>query len=221
MGKRVFPWARSLAPNRLAAFIDDLWGAAGTGGDLRTLNAIEQVIAAHRQPPMRCPLSPREVDILTHLASGKTYEQAARAIGIAPDSLRSRMPQIYARLGARNGMHAAAIAISHDWLPDLAVRAVEPPPLIVPGPHTWNKVYQDRANWLREHPGEPTQIGPYTAPGGARRAARCIRLGLFEPFKPAGAFTAQHTRSDLGHWVVAATYIAGTSTAHSTEGIAS
>ncbi|MFJ8153877.1 response regulator transcription factor [Streptomyces sp. NPDC094468] len=219
--KLTFPWARSLDPEQLAAFIDDLWGAAGNGDDLATLDAIERVIAHHRRPPEPSPLTPRETEILTHLARGETQEEAGQALGIERDTVRGRMPQIFGRLGAKNAVHAVTVATAHGWLPDVAVGTTEPPTRIGAGPAAWKRIYRKRATWMRDHPGTPVEIGPYFAASGAQRAARCIRQGLFEPFQPAGQFTASYALTSRSCWVVTATYIGHVASSSSTEGIAS
>ncbi|MET9081381.1 helix-turn-helix transcriptional regulator [Streptomyces sp. NPDC004237] len=214
IGELTFPWARAYDDDQLAAFIEDLWGAAGGGDDLSALDAIEKVIAEHRPAdapvlgPPPCPLTVREVEILTRLGNGDSYDEAAHALGIAVDNLRGRITRIFGCLGARNRGHAMAIAVTHGWLPDLETRVVQPPSRRV-GPHSWKRFYQEQAERLRDEPGAPMELGPYTAPSGARRAARCIEQGLFAPFAPAGAFTATPSRSRHGYWwVVTTTYVA-------------
>lgn len=214
-----FPWARAYDADQLAAFIEDLWGAASGDNDLATLDAIEKVIAEHRPDAVPCPLSKREIEILTEIASGETYESAARNLGISTESLRGRCPQIYARLGARNAAHAVAIASRHGWITGARVPALtELPTRIVHGPMRWNRLYQAGAVEMRKQPGLPVEIGPYGSASGARGAARRIRKGLYGPFRPAGAFDARPVRADDGQWIVRASYKA---TPTSTEKAAS
>jgi DNA-binding CsgD family transcriptional regulator len=204
----VFPWARSYDADQLAAFIEDLWGAASGDNDLATLDAIEKVIAEHGPdvslPP--CPLSPRELDLLTQIAEGETYESAARNLDISVHSARARVPQIYARIGAKNGAHAVAIALRHGWIADLHIPDPFEEVPRVHGPTVWNRVYRERAAELRQAPGSQADIGPYRSRHGARGAARSIRKGLHDAFSPAGSFDASTVRAARG-WIVRARYI--------------
>ncbi|MFJ4365130.1 response regulator transcription factor [Streptomyces chartreusis] len=204
-----FPWARSYDADQLTAFIEDLWGAASGDNDLTTLDAIEQAVTEHRPSLPLCPLSDRELEILTELASGETYEGAARNLGISRESVRARCPNIYARLGAKNGVQAAAIAERHGWLAGLHLPT--PPASPDCGPIAWPQVYRARAAQLRKHPGRVGEIGPYRSRTAARRAASRIRRGVYEPFQPAGSFDAQLVGADYGRWVVHARYV-GTKT---------
>ncbi|MGW6911499.1 response regulator transcription factor [Streptomyces sp. NPDC054940] len=208
-----FPWARTYDADQLSAFVDDLWGAASGDNDLATLDAIEEVIAEHRPDIAvpRCPLTERELQILTQLANGETYESAAGNLTISANSVRARCPQIYARLGAKNAVQAAAIAARHGWLADMQVPApVEDVPRILHGPHAWNRRYHQRAAEMRDKPGLPLDIGPYGSRSGARGAARCIRRGLYDAFQPAGSFDARTVRSEHGTWLVSARYVGTT-----------
>ncbi|MGW0993471.1 response regulator transcription factor [Streptomyces sp. NPDC002523] len=200
-----FPWAREYDADQLAAFIEDLWGAASGDNDLATLDAIEKVIAEHAPDPVQCPLTERELDILTELASGETKESAGRKLGLSTETVRARCQQIYARLDAKNIAHAAAIAERHGWLAGLRMPVpVEEPPVRLG--RAWARRHQQHAADLRRLPGSQLPIGPYTSYNGARNAARCIRRGVYQPFEPAGSFDAEPVRAN-GGWIVLARFI--------------
>ncbi|WP_196217853.1 response regulator transcription factor [Streptomyces blattellae] len=214
-----FPWARTYDADQLAAFIEDLWGAASGDDDLATLDAIEKAVTYHRPADVPCPLSDRELEILTEVASGETRDSAARNLGISVESVRGRCPQIFARLGARNAPHAVAIAMRHGWIDDARVpELTDLPTRIAQGPMGWHLIYQARAAEMRKQPGMTVELGPYGSQNGARGAARRIRKGQFRPFRPAGAFDARQVRTDGGQWIVRASY---TATPTSTEKAAS
>ncbi|WP_406168987.1 helix-turn-helix transcriptional regulator [Streptomyces sp. NBC_00996] len=206
---RVFPWAAEYDADQLAAFIEDLWGAASGDNDLATLQAVEDAIAAHRPAadlPAPCPLTEREVEILTLLASGATYASAGQKLNVTDHSVRRHAERIYDRLGVRNAAHAVSVAAHHRWLPDLPI----PEPVArMPraGPHTRLAMYQERAAEMRGRPGEPAEIGPYGSIAAVKNAAYRINRGLVNAFKPAGSFRAQAVRSDSGQWFVRARYL--------------
>jgi len=220
-----FPWAREYDEDQLAAFIEDLWGAASGDDGLGTLDAIEKAVAAHRPAETQrpCPLSERDVEILTQIANGETYASAGRNLGLSSESVRGRCPQMYARLGAKNAAHAAAIAAHEGWVPGLRIpEPIEEIPRIVRGPHAWNRIYRRIAAELRALPGEQLPLGPYGSRSGARGAASYIRRGLLRSFEPAGAFDASAVRGDGGKWIVLARYVGDASdpNTRSTEGLA-
>lgn len=199
---RAFPWAAELDADQLAAFLDDLWGAASGNDDLTTLQAVEEVIAEHDPQSLQpCPLSDRELQVLEQLANGGTYEEAAAALGLAKETIRAHTCRIYHRLGAKSAAQAVAIAVHRAWLPGLRVPRVGEP-VRHQGPNAWQVIHRNRAAELRAQPGTPLDIGPYAAPTAARNAALRIRNGEYESFQPAGAFTAAHIRGDLGRWFV-------------------
>lgn len=220
--KPVFPWAAQLDADQLAAFLEELWGAAGGEDDLNTLKAVEDVIATWRcdvgatadgDELVPCPLTEREIDIVRQFAMGETIERAAANLGIATESVRSRLPQIYARIGAKNRAQATAIAAHHGWLPELEVpRPVELSPTIETGSRTWGRIYHERAAEMRRNPGLAVEIGPYTSQSGAREAARKIRKGHFDPFLPAGSFDAETVRLDGARFAIRAAFLGTTST---------
>ncbi|WP_426568167.1 response regulator transcription factor [Streptomyces canus] len=217
---RVFPWAADYDDDQLAAFIDDLWGAASGDDDLKTLDAIEQAIAQHQPAPVPCPITAREAEILCELANGLSYEEAGPELGISPNTVRRVVGTIYTKLGVRNGTQAAAVAAHHGWLPGL--RLPDPPPRAVArGPRAWRAMYREHAAWMRERPGVPVDIGPYSSQSSARQAACRIDKGLLPEFTPAGHFSARHARAAHGgRWIVRAQYVGhqttGTNTAERT-----
>lgn len=60
-------------------------------------------------------LTPRQIEILALYAQGLTRAEMAERLFIAPDTVKSHLWRIFAKLGARNGRHA--IALTHDLYP--------------------------------------------------------------------------------------------------------
>lgn len=201
-----FPWARSYDADQLAAFIEDLWGAASGDNDLATLDAIEKVIAEHRPDPAPCPLTAREIEVLTEVANGEMYESAAEHLGLSVPTVRSHCATIYDRLGARRGAQATAIAAHHGWLPGL--HTPDPvAPIPKRGPHAWKALYRERAAEMCQRPGEVVEVGPYGSRNGALSSAARISKGLMDIFRPAGSFEAEAVPINYTRWFVRARYI--------------
>ncbi|MCI3277462.1 LuxR C-terminal-related transcriptional regulator [Streptomyces cylindrosporus] len=212
-----FPWARSYDADQLAAFVEDLWGAASGDNDLETLDAIERVIAAHRpepepeEAPVECPLDARDIEVLVCLANGHTRLGAARKVSMSEDAVRALLARMYLRLGVQNAAHAVATAQHYRWLPTDKLNI--PQPIVVQrmSPQAWKAHYRERAQQLRARPGEFVTVGPYFSFDGARRAVHRIQLGLLDDFRPAGSFEAT-AYTEAGLWAVRARYVGTAST---------
>lgn len=85
-----FPWAREYDADRLAEFIESLWGAASGENGISTLDAIEKVIANHRPPTDAEPLV--DESLIEIIAQKVTTEVFLAAAGrtLAPCPLSQR-----------------------------------------------------------------------------------------------------------------------------------
>jgi len=61
-------------------------------------------------------LTRREIEILRHVANGKTNAQIAEALGINEATVKNHMTTIMRKLGANNKAHATALALQYDLL---------------------------------------------------------------------------------------------------------
>ncbi|MFI6248972.1 hypothetical protein [Streptomyces sp. NPDC051016] len=215
-GELTFPWARELGDEQRSAFIDDLWGAAGTGDDLATLDAIEKVITSYRPPSIRdvlpCLLNQRQLQALTHLAAGETVAGARTLMDLSENQMGRLLQRTYAKLGAHGTTGAVAIAMRCGWLPDDVPqlptgdtprrRRTSRPT----NAQDWRKRHRESAEHMRSHPGEWQLVGPYTTRIGLDSAANDIGKGRMKPYQPAGAFEA--TTTTVGDaWFVRARFI--------------
>lgn len=201
-----FPWARTYDADQLAAFMNDLAAAASGDSDLATLDAIEQVIAQHAPLSADCPLTLRQLQVLTAAASGETNESTARALGVSLQTVKTARVDLCARLQARSTSHACAIAIHYGWLTDYRV----PPPTAAPGRRGTvanGTRHTGRARRLRRSPGTELVIGDYGSRNTAYRAARQITTGALTAYTPRGAFKARAYLSASRRWTVAARYL--------------
>jgi DNA-binding CsgD family transcriptional regulator len=57
------------------------------------------------------PLSDRETEILAGVAEGETAVQTGARLYLSPETVKSYRKRIIAKLGARNGTHAVALAL--------------------------------------------------------------------------------------------------------------
>ena len=64
-------------------------------------------------------LSRRETEVLIHVAEGEKTELVAHNLGIAPQTVKNHIGRIMAKLHARNRTHAAILAMSQHWIPEV------------------------------------------------------------------------------------------------------
>ncbi|MGH3329233.1 MAG: LuxR C-terminal-related transcriptional regulator [Streptomycetales bacterium] len=106
---------QSLSPDRMRAVHEAglnslVLGSAGLEAVLAALDdAREEGPAGVPREPGRT-LSPRELDVLHLLAMGRTGQQAARALGISLHTVENHKRRVFAKLGVRSQVEAAAIA---------------------------------------------------------------------------------------------------------------
>lgn len=83
-----------------------------TESKLRALEA-ERFRVSH---PLRTPLTPREREVLRHLADGLTTAQAATRLGVGGETVATHVRRAMAKLNASNRTQAVAVALRHDLL---------------------------------------------------------------------------------------------------------
>ena len=62
-------------------------------------------------------LTPRELEVLTLIASGHTAAEVAGQLGISPKTVENRKQSIFAKLAVQNQAHAVAVALRSGVLP--------------------------------------------------------------------------------------------------------
>ena len=85
---------------------------------------------AGAEPDAAGSLSPRERDVLGLLASGATSEDAATALGLSRETVRTHVRNAISRLGAHTRTHAVALALDSGQITleaGLAALGVSPP----------------------------------------------------------------------------------------------
>jgi two-component system, NarL family, nitrate/nitrite response regulator NarL len=63
------------------------------------------------------PLTDREAEVLAGAADGETAEQTGARLFLASETVKGYRKRIIAKLGARNGTHAVALALRRGLLP--------------------------------------------------------------------------------------------------------
>lgn len=63
-----------------------------------------------------CPLTPREVEILSLAANGRTVADIAAELFLSPGTVRNYLATVVTKLNARNRVDAIRIAANSDWL---------------------------------------------------------------------------------------------------------
>lgn len=73
--------------------------------------AAEELMHEMRAPLEEEPLTPREIDVLHHLVSGKSNKEIARCLYITEKTVKTHMSNIIAKLGVESRTQAALVAI--------------------------------------------------------------------------------------------------------------
>ncbi|MEA2247897.1 MAG: two-component system, NarL family, nitrate/nitrite response regulator NarL [Solirubrobacteraceae bacterium] len=115
----VFAIGTELPGAVLRAFAEDQLSLVSTRDELARLHeALLTAAAGHRyvSPRLRAvleqsPLTPRQVEILNHMARGEARPEIARALGVSESTVRSHTKELYKRLGVNERAHAVAVAI--------------------------------------------------------------------------------------------------------------
>jgi HD-GYP domain-containing protein (c-di-GMP phosphodiesterase class II) len=109
--------ARAHRPALAPAAAADALAADARGGRLCP-RAVDAVLGAAGQPrPERslpAGLTPREVEVLVHLARGSTNKEIASVLGIAVRTANHHVENIYAKLDVTTRAAAAVFAVRHD-----------------------------------------------------------------------------------------------------------
>lgn len=69
----------------------------------------QRVISREREDPIQA-LSDRQLDVLSLLIEGLSYEEIARRLYISPNTVKFHVRSVFLRLGVRNRMAAARVA---------------------------------------------------------------------------------------------------------------
>ena len=64
----------------------------------------------------RADLSPRELEVLQHVAHGLGNKEIAHAIGRSADTVKAHLESIFRKLGARDRAHAVTIALQRGFI---------------------------------------------------------------------------------------------------------
>ena len=68
------------------------------------------------------PLTDRETEVLAGAAEGETAAQTGARLYLSSETVKSYRKRVIAKLGARNGTHAVALAMRSGLLPVDAIR---------------------------------------------------------------------------------------------------
>jgi DNA-binding NarL/FixJ family response regulator len=64
----------------------------------------------------RADLTPREQEVLQHVARGLGNKEIAQAIGRSPETVKAHLESIFQKLGARDRAHAVTIALQRGFI---------------------------------------------------------------------------------------------------------
>lgn len=80
----------------------------------RIVDGIRESIEA--QHPSTHPLTPRELEVLTHVAAGSRNREIADTLGVSEHTVSNHLSSIFHKLGVPNRTHAVTYAARQGWL---------------------------------------------------------------------------------------------------------
>ncbi len=106
-------------PERLLLAIESTLAGGAVFSPPLTRMLTNWVLSPQQIPRTQRPeqLTPREIDVLSHLASGQTYATVGRTLGIGVGTVQSHVKNIYRKLDVRSKTEAATLAIAEGLLP--------------------------------------------------------------------------------------------------------
>ncbi|MEV7684520.1 response regulator transcription factor [Streptomyces bungoensis] len=157
------------------------------------------LVLADWEPDVECPLTRRQLQVMVHTANGENCEEIGPQLGIDPKSVRKHRQAVMRHLGVRSASSAVAVCLINGWFPAGAVH-VPPQPRRL-SPCAVRNTYRERAELLRQTPGEWGTVATYGNSPTARQSAYRLRSGDFKAFRPAGAWEAEAFTDDGTHGV--------------------
>jgi PAS domain S-box-containing protein len=97
----------------------------------KVIGVFGQVVRHETRPPgehVHRALTPRQVEVLGHLAKGRSTRQIASELHLSPETVRNHVRHLLQALGVHSRLEAVAIAHAEHLLPDRAPVAVAPRP---------------------------------------------------------------------------------------------
>ena len=81
------------------------------------------------------PLTERQLEVLAHVARGRTNRQIGEILGISEKTVRNHLRTISHKLATSDRTHAVVIAIGNGWIPIPIEPESESAPVVPPTPH--------------------------------------------------------------------------------------
>ncbi|WP_193106494.1 response regulator [Brachybacterium sp. FME24] len=104
----------------VSGFVPKTRGAGDMAEVIRRVAAggryVDPEIAADALSDERCPLTDRELDVLRSGRRGETTGQIARALSLAPGTVRNHVSTVLGKLGVRTRQQAVLLAEERGWI---------------------------------------------------------------------------------------------------------
>ena len=69
-------------------------------------------------PPVAPPLTPRETEVLHHVAAGLQNKEVARNLGLSLATVRNHVHNILVKLGVHSKLEAVSLSFRNGWIPE-------------------------------------------------------------------------------------------------------
>jgi DNA-binding NarL/FixJ family response regulator len=89
---------------------------ANSPDDVACTRAIRRARKASKATPTDCPLSSRELEVVSLATDGLTMGAIGHSLGLSENTIKTHLSRILAKLHARNTTNAVAIALRAGWI---------------------------------------------------------------------------------------------------------
>ena len=69
-------------------------------------------------PPAAPPLTPRETEVLHHVAAGLQNKEVARNLGLSLATVRNHVHNVLVKLGVHSKLEAVSLSFRNGWIPE-------------------------------------------------------------------------------------------------------
>lgn len=75
-----------------------------------------------RRQLMAPPLTPRETEVLFHIAAGLRNKEVAQSLGLSLATVRNHVHNILVKLGVHSKLEAVSLSFRNGWIPSARAR---------------------------------------------------------------------------------------------------
>jgi DNA-binding CsgD family transcriptional regulator len=104
-------WMRDIGPEIFLIVMALFFGCLGLWFGRHFANIETRDSGSNDKAIRALGLTPREIDMLRYLQTGKSNKEIARELGVSPNTVKTHLANLYVKLGVRNRTEAVSRSI--------------------------------------------------------------------------------------------------------------